>query len=141
MSEFGMFVGRVSPIHLGHERVIDHMIETHGIDDTMVVIGSSNTAPSMRHFFSYSDRRAFVKALYPDIRVVGLPDYPNDDEWLLALDDIVASTGRAAEDARFFGGCDEDVRFFTNAGRSVTILNRFDGTTPKISATEVRDCL
>jgi hypothetical protein len=41
----------------------------------------------------------------------------------------------------FFGGSQEDVEFFTVVGRSVVILNRFDGSTPPISATEVRDAL
>lgn len=41
----------------------------------------------------------------------------------------------------FYGWCEEDIAFFLDAGKQVMIANRFDGTTPPISATEVRDFL
>jgi hypothetical protein len=143
MAEHGFFIGRLNPIHIGHEQVIDHMIETHGIDNSAVVIGSSNAETSMRHFFSYVERRAFIKTLYPELDVVGLPDYKGDAPWLQALDDIIEfKYGQgSAPQAEFFGGSEEDVGFFLAAGRRVRILNRYDGTTPKISASEVRDSL
>ena len=75
------------------------------------------------------------------MKVVGLPDYPNDEEWLVALDDLISATGINPAEVIFFGGCEEDILFFYEAGRNCQIINRFDGTTPKISSTEVRDCL
>lgn len=140
METSGFFVGRFNPIHAGHERVIDHMLDSCGPANSTVVIGSSNAPTSMRHFFSYSERRGLIKQLYPDIRVIGLPDFENDDDWLLAMDDLVSGVDGQHEPL-FFGGSEEDVRFFTAAGRAVKILNRFDGTTPKVSASEVRDSL
>lgn len=139
----GFFLGRLSPIHAGHEQVIDHMVETCGQENSTIIIGSSNTPASMRHFFSYSERRDLVRRLYPDARVIPLPDFPEDEEWLQALDDLVDGVNGQENrgKVKFFGGSDEDVRFFLDAGREVEILNRFDGTTPKVSATEVRDSL
>lgn len=139
----GVFLGRLSPIHLGHEQVIDHMMDTCGPDNSTIIIGSSNTPTSMRHFFTYEERRDLVKRLYPDARVMPLPDFSTDQEWMVALDDLLegANGKEHSGKVRFFGGSDEDVQFFLDAGRDVKILNRFDGTTPKISATEVRDSL
>lgn len=139
----GVFLGRLSPIHLGHEQVIDHMMETCGPENSTIIIGSSNTPTSMRHFFSYGERRTMIRSLYPDARVLPLADFPDDAEWMQALDDLLDGVNgeEHREAVRFFGGSDEDVRFFLDAGREVEILNRFDGTTPKISATEVRDSL
>jgi hypothetical protein len=85
--------------------------------------------------------------IYPEpFSIVGLPDYNSDEVWLSALDDILLSVfGNESisphRELVFFGGCEEDVEFFIKAGRKVHIMNRFDGTTPKVSATEIRDDL
>lgn len=138
----GVFLGRLCPIHIGHEIVIKKMIEVCGIKNCLVIIGSSNASISIRNFFSYKERRNFLKTIFPDITVVGLPDYHNCDEWLTALDDILFSSCTTSHDITYyFGGCEEDVSFFIKDNREVYLLNRFDGTTPKVSASEVRDCL
>jgi nicotinamide mononucleotide adenylyltransferase len=116
------------------------MLETAG-DKSLVVIGSSNAPMSLRHFFSYRERREFLKTVFPQLRIVGIPDFWNDKEWMLALDDVLAVAGFDPLKTVFFGGCEEDVRFFIEAGREVSLMNRFDGSTPRISATEVRDAL
>jgi hypothetical protein len=141
MSEHAVMIGRVCPIHPGHEMVVGTMIETFGIENCLFGIGSSNHALSLRHFFSYGERRGFVQKIFPGLKVFGLPDYPSDEEWLTALDDILRISGVDPKTVTFFGGCQEDVRFFYEFGRTVQIMNRFDGTTPKVSATEVRDAL
>lgn len=138
----GVFVGRLCPIHLGHEAVIREMIRMSGSEHhCLLMIGSANSELSLRHFFSYSERRGFAKVLFPHLPIVGLPDYESDGEWLQALDDILTAAGMDPKEVVFFGGCEEDISFFADAGRKYQVLNRFDGTTPKISATEVRDCL
>lgn len=138
----GIFVGRLCPIHFGHEAIIRNMLEQCGDSkNCLVVIGSSNSPISLRHFFSYSERRDFILKIFPKITIVGLPDYSSDQEWLMALDDIIGASHLKDSKITFFGGCEEDVRFFIEAQRNVFLLNRFDGSTPKISATEVRDAL
>lgn len=137
----GVFVGRFCPIHAGHEVVIGNMIEECGVDNSIIIIGSSNSLISLRHFFSYDERRRFLLTLFPNVRVVGLPDYSTDDEWILALDDILRAVRFNSKNTIFFGGCEEDIGFFLKARRKTFIVNRFNGTTPKISATEVRDAL
>jgi nicotinic acid mononucleotide adenylyltransferase len=139
--QFGVFVGRLCPPHAGHEVVVRKMVEDCGAGNCLVVIGSDNSPMSLRHFFSYEERRGFLKAIFPEVRVVGLADFPTDGEWLTALDDLIRLAGSSSEDAVFYGGCEEDVAYFVGYGRKVSILNRFDGTTPKVSATEVRDAL
>lgn len=140
-NKFGIFVGRFSPTHLGHEAVIRKMINVCGLENCLIVLGSSNASMSFRHLFSYEDRRSFLKKIFEGIQIVGLPDYPTNNEWLLALDDILALNKVSSKKATFFGGCEEDIHFFLEAQRKCELLNRFDGTTPKVSATEVRDAL
>jgi cytidyltransferase-like protein len=139
--KFGIFVGRFSPLHLGHEAVINHMIEECGLDGCMVILGSSNNQMSFRHLFSYEERRSFLEKIFPGLKIIGLPDYSSDHEWLLALNDILSFGGVDVDQAVFFGGCEEDIYFFLEYGKKCQLMNRFNGETPKISATEVRDAL
>lgn len=140
-NKYGVYVGRFNPVHIGHEKVITQMFKECGSENSLIVIGSSSAHPSLRHFFSYDERKSFIKALYPDVRVVGIPDYPGDPEWLGALDDILRVGGMNPSEVTFYGGCEEDVAFFLNDGRKCSFVNRFDGSSPKISATELRDAL
>lgn len=149
---FGVALGRFSPIHLGHECVINTM---RRMCESLVVIGSSNVPMSMRNFFSYEERRNFIKMIYKvppgstvrEQSIIGLPDYEDDKKWLLALDDLVCAVMNcthefAQQEVVFFGGSAEDLRFFIDDGRKVHIVNRFDGVkSPKISASEIRDDL
>ncbi len=141
MKKRGAYIGRFNPLHLGHAAIVGEMLAQCGAEDSILIIGSSNAPFSLRHFFSYDERKKFIRAVYPDIRIVGLPDYPSDAEWLSALDDILAAAGMKPSEVTFFGGCEEDIRFFMDDGRACSLMNRFDGTTPKVSATEVRDAL
>ena len=136
-----VLIGRFCPVHLGHEAVIQAMTEKFGLANCLVGIGSANHVVSIRHFFSYEERRKFLLPVSLGLNVFGLPDYPSDQEWMIALDDILRIFGTDPAKVTFFGGCQEEVEFFYRFGRRVEILNRFDGSTPKISATEVRDAL
>jgi len=137
------FVCRICPMHLGHEAVIRQMLKDFGPERSLIIIGSSNAPISMRAIFPYDVRRDLLLRVFPEMseRVAGLPDYFNDQRWMLALDDLLRIAKFDPASTVFYGGCDEDVRFFRDAKRECIILNRFNGTTPKISATEVRDAL
>ena len=139
--KFGIFVGRFSPPHLGHEAVIRNMISECGLKNCLVILGSANAPMSFRHLFSYEERRGLLRKIFTGLKIIGLPDYSTDGEWMMALDDILAFRGVNPKEATFFGGCEEDVYFFLEFQRKCQLMNRFNGTTPKISATEVRDAL
>ncbi len=141
MKNFGIYCGRFNPIHAGHVAVIKKMINEVGPENCLIVIGSSNAPFSLRHFFSYRERRDMVKKLFPKTKIVGLPDFNNDSDWLLALDDLIVAAGLDPKKAIYYGGCKEDILYFFKDKRKCEIINRFDGSTPKISATEIRDNL
>ena len=137
----GIYVGRFNPMHKGHETIIRQMFEACGVENCLIIIGSCNNNFSLRHFFSYEERRQFILNVFPEARVVGLPDYGSNKAWLLALDDILKVAGIDPQRATYFGGCEEDVRFFMNDGRNCLFVNRFQAALADISATRVRDCL
>lgn len=139
---YAAYCGRFNPVHVGHEAVSREMLRLFGPAKCRLIVGSANTSQSLRHFFSYEERRRFIKAIFPDVRVMPLGDFTSsDDEWMVALDDLLVSSGMNPDKTVFFGGCEEDIIFFLKRNRKCHILNRFDGTTPKVSATEVRDSL
>jgi nicotinamide mononucleotide adenylyltransferase len=117
------------------------MLRICGTENSILVIGSSNNAFSLRHFFTYEERRSFILSVFPQIRLVGLPDYYSDRAWLMALDDLLRLAGVDPEQALYFGGSEEDVRFFLEDSRECHIVQRFEGPHADVSATRVRDCL
>ena len=144
--ELGVYVGRFCPPHEGHCRVLRFMLEQRGLANSLVLVGGSNHAISYRHLFPLEDRLAMLRGLFPGLNLAGIPDHETDAGWLADLWTLVAMWrhGREPENERkvtFYGGCEEDVLFFVNAGYPMQILNRFDGSGPKVSATEVRDAL
>jgi cytidyltransferase-like protein len=139
--QFGVYVGRFNPIHLGHEQVIQSMIDECGENNCLLIIGSSNKPQSFRHFFGYANRKHFIQLLFPYLSIVGLPDYEDNTDWFSALDDIIMLSGNSTSQVDFFTGCKEDVLILSRYVSRFKIFNRFDGTTPTISATGVRDAL
>ncbi|MBI3633974.1 MAG: hypothetical protein HY226_06845 [Candidatus Vogelbacteria bacterium] len=139
----GVYVGRLCPVHLGHEKIMDEMVGNHGIERSLLMLGGANETLSYRHLFNYSERKGLVLKLpkYEGLTVLPLPDMPTDPEWLEVLDDMLKSAKIDPMRAVFYGGCEEDIDFFIKAKRRTKIVNRFDGSSPKVSATEVRDAL
>jgi nicotinamide mononucleotide adenylyltransferase len=117
------------------------MVRECGAENSLIVIGSTNNPFSMRHFFSYSERKNLIRRLYPTLKVVGHPDYFSDEAWLEALDDILSAMEISPAECVYYGGSTEDVRFFIEAGRNCKITSRFAPKQKNISATEVRDAL
>jgi nicotinic acid mononucleotide adenylyltransferase len=134
-------MGRFSPLHLGHTAVIDTMLDKYGEDNSLLLIGSVNNNQTLRHFFSFSERRSMIKMVYPNIRVAGVPDFADDGDWFMEIADLIHLIGNHSFECEFFAGCDEDVAAMRAYTSNITVVNRFDGTTPLISATQVRDAL
>lgn len=143
MNKIGVFIGRMVPIHKGHQRIIQTMIDDCGIDNCQVLIGSSNAPLSWRVLFPYKKRSVWVKRLFPGVRIMGIPDtyVPDDNEWLMYVDDCLASVfpGAGIKDFVFYGGSSEDVVWFYEHGnRHIKIVDREQYP---VSATKVRQML
>lgn len=127
-------------MHLGHQAVIDQMVEDHG-DDCIILIGSVNESQSMRHFFSYAERKSLIREQYSSIRILGLPDFEDNDDWFSYIQDTLLLVWGDNPSVEYYSGCKEDSQVLSAYTENIVILNRFDGTHPKVSATEVRDAL
>ena len=81
-----------------------------------------------------------MNKLYGDvIRIVGLPDFPNDNaSWMELLTDLIRASFAHLEeyDIVFYGGSHEDVDIFHEHGYATKIVDR---TKVPVSATVIRD--
>lgn len=136
----GVYVGRFSPMHLGHQAMIASLIDAYG-DRHVVFIGSCNRPTSFRHLFTYEDRKDFIRAVFPNANIAPLPDFGDDRQWFGAMDDMLRLSGIDPAEAAYLGGSREDVEFYYENGRQAHIVNRYGGTTPNVSASEIRDAL
>lgn len=141
MNRVGVCLGRFSPLHNGHVNNISQMCETFGIDNSLIVVGSSNEEISFRNFFVYSERRFLIKKLFPSVRVVGLPDYwrNGEDEWYIACEDLLESIFPNCSYS-FYSGSIEDSRWFNKVSNSEVILAH-DRYEDNISSSQIRDIL
>jgi nicotinic acid mononucleotide adenylyltransferase len=137
---FGVYIGRLCPMHLGHQALVEGLLEVFP-QNHAVFIGSCNRPISIRNLFSYGDRSDFVKAVFPRVRIAPLPDFETDESWFRALDDLIYILGAEPKNVIFIGGSKEDVDFFYNNGRTVHIVNRYTGPTKKVSGSEIRDAM
>lgn len=149
-NNIGIFIGRFCPIHLGHMKVIDKLLEDFG-ENHILMLGSCNSPWSLRNFFSYKERKDFIKAIYPNVKIIGLPDYIDDDLWFEHIIDIlenitgsivnIPETKKGSLNPLFYGGCIEEIQFLEERGFSYKLVERFGEESINVSSTEVRDCL
>jgi nicotinic acid mononucleotide adenylyltransferase len=148
-AECAVYIGRFSPLHLGHCRVIDTMLAEFGSDRSLLLLGSCNEALSQTLCFDFLTRLSWIKTLYPDLLVSAIPDYGNDKWWLKQLETILdvwfsepsklekSSLSRVV----FYGGAQNDIDFFIKSNLQTRICNRNDGSGPILSATQIRQRL
>jgi bifunctional NMN adenylyltransferase/nudix hydrolase len=61
-ADFGVFIGRFQPLHIGHEHMIRHALER--VDRLIVLVGSANVARNPRNPFTYADRLAMIQSAF-----------------------------------------------------------------------------
>lgn len=66
-------LGRFSPFYKGHQAQSDSMIRERGLENCLIIIGSSDSC-NYRTPFSYEQRRKIIKQIYPEMKIVPLPD-------------------------------------------------------------------
>jgi bifunctional NMN adenylyltransferase/nudix hydrolase len=62
-ADFGVFIGRFQPLHLGHEFVIRRALEQVG--RLIVLAGSANVARDPRNPFTFKERAEMLRAAFP----------------------------------------------------------------------------
>lgn len=60
--QFGVFIGRFQPLHIGHEHVIAAALER--VDRLIVLVGSANVARDARNPFTYAEREGMIHSAF-----------------------------------------------------------------------------
>lgn len=136
--DVGVMVGRFNPLHVGHIRTIGKMALHHG-NKCLLVIGSANAPCSLRNLFTYSERRDFIRKVFPDLKIVGLSDQPNDKDWFNSLVDIVEAVFPFYHQTVLYTGSPQDISNFELRDVSVRVVDR--NTDELVSASLVRKCI
>lgn len=97
--QVAVFIGRFSPLHLGHEYVINTALQ-HA-EEVIIVVGSSFAARSTRTPFTFDERKEIIKSAFPqpEVKVVPVSDYPYDDnKWVAAVQAVVFASRKYTPD-------------------------------------------
>ena len=85
--DFGVFIGRFQPLHLGHEHTIRHALDRVG--KLIVLVGSANIARDPRNPFAFEERAAMIRSAFAyemaegRVIVERLDDHPySDTAWV-----------------------------------------------------------
>lgn len=85
-----VFIGRFQPFHNGHKAIVDAALDK--AKEVIIVVGSSFAARNIRNPFTFEERKAMIKAEFPqdNVKVVPVVDYPYDDnKWVAAVQSVV----------------------------------------------------
>lgn len=143
MNNTAVFLGRFAPFHKGHSVLLDIMIKNKGVSNCLIMIGSSNTL-NERTPYTYEQRAEMIKAIYPEIKIMPLPDGKaglvyfdgsTNDIW---LDNIEKVQQDLNSDFVFYGGSKEDLLVLSERFKTVVL---FDRSKNKAAATNVRKAL
>lgn len=131
-----VYLGRFSPLHRGHQQVIDKLILQFGLKNIIVMIGSSNKINGKTPY-TYSYRKKILKAIYPKIKIIPVPDFYNDTKWLNYIKDLEIKLNSKFI---FFGGSMEDLQLLNTVFETRVLVDRFkEGL--NISGTKVREAI
>jgi bifunctional NMN adenylyltransferase/nudix hydrolase len=61
-ADFGVFIGRFQPLHIGHEHVIRQALDQ--VKHLIVLVGSANVARDPRNPFTFEERAAMIRSAF-----------------------------------------------------------------------------
>lgn len=90
--KLAIVIGRFQIFHNGHKGLVDHALSI--ADKVLVIIGSSNESRTRRNPFTYGERKAMIRTIYPEedhhIGVASQADHQgNDDLWKASVDSTI----------------------------------------------------
>lgn len=138
-------LGRFSPFYRGHQAQVDLMIRERGLNNCMILVGSSNSY-NPRTPFTYEQRREIIKQIYPKMKIVPLPDVnpalvyfdgSTNEKW---LEEIKKLERNMSVKFLFYGGSREDLAILATRFETKIAASRYGDPTLR-SATEVRKAL
>lgn len=129
--ELTVYIGRFSPFHLGHAKVLD--AARRDSENVLVIVGSSYAARNVKNPFTFGERADMIldyvrettmsrtcssgnpmpKNFFPNVEVVGVQDQPySESDWIISVMDEVNSfkeqMGIPDDVKPYLTGCNRD---------------------------------
>ncbi len=76
-----IFILRAQPLHKGHVHAIKQLRKKYKV---VVALGSTNRKDS-KNPFSCITRRKMLRSVFRNIRIIGIEDSADDDEWIRSV--------------------------------------------------------
>lgn len=138
-------MGRFSPFHLGHERLLGMAIKRFGAENCLVLIGSSDSL-NERTPYSFEARKQMIQTVFPKIEILPLPDIQpkliffdgsTNNLWLESIKRLAKARN---EKFAFLGGAEDDLKILSESFETIILTDRF-GIGENVSATKIREAL
>lgn len=99
MTKYRIVVGRFDPLHDGHINLINHCLEKSGDSNTLIMLGSPNAHitnwpkgwENKEPKFSFQQRLALIRLVFPNIKIVPIPDMFDPYMWWVAFRELTKS--------------------------------------------------
>ena len=140
-----VYLGRFAPFHKGHLRLILKLIDKAGLENTLILIGSSNNV-NRRTPYTFEDRAKIIKVSIPEIEILPLPDGKagveyfdgsTNDIWLDSLEKLAQER---KEKFVFYGGSKQDLEILAERFETRLLIDRFSEG-EGLSATKIRELI
>lgn len=114
-SRVGLAVMRIQPLHKGHTRIINKMIEDY--KTVILAIGSTQKSRERWDPWTFEERKQMVRNVYGDrLKIVQLQDLgtsENTDAWVEYVLDKIQKLGMAPP-TDYYTGSQADARWYKN---------------------------
>ena len=99
--QYGVFIGRCQPFHLGHQAVINEIMLSGRIP--IIVLGSIDKHDE-KNPLSYEQRKEIINTVFcsKDVIITGLEDQDNWDDWMNNIQDVLFQKDRTKENVTLF---------------------------------------
>jgi bifunctional NMN adenylyltransferase/nudix hydrolase len=89
--DVGVIIGRfqINELHEAHTALIEHVISNH--KKVLIMLGVSPLLSTKSNPLDYVARVHMIQEKYPDVILLPLKDYSNDDVWSAVVDGNVDS--------------------------------------------------
>lgn len=139
----GLTVMRAQPLHIGHKKLIDRMLEE--CEEIIVLLGSVQEQGTDRNPYTYTLRKQMIQTVYSGnsrITVLGMFDINNPTQWAdFVLDFLKESLPDKPVPDAYYAGSEYDAQWFRGAVKNIIIENRVDYNFPYVSGSMVRDMI
>ncbi|MDP2090624.1 MAG: adenylyltransferase/cytidyltransferase family protein [Candidatus Gracilibacteria bacterium] len=104
--KIGIFIGRMQPLHLGHQKIITESISNN--DFTFIMLGSSGIINEYNPF-SDLERKNFIENIFKEYRnkykIINLQDSDSDEKWVKNIENIIKNNiENEIKNLTFYGG-------------------------------------